>query len=384
MAGILDVVRVLNNSEKAKKAAAAEKAAEMAKAAERAAKLKSIRQIEVEGKLYEFPADATNDEIQTVLNKKLGPTPMQQKVQQLEQENAKLKAAPQQAPVRTTADLKNKFVDDSDGIPKTIFTSDDVKPEPSTAVGVDLYAKGFERAHLNTPKSDRYTTNFTSRFDGKDYEVNVTDGVAYKGDHFLDMMLKDIEVLRDTGEVLTDTEYLIWSSVINRIKNRPNIKNTPFVITSAPFLKDIKAAGVYFNKKGLVLIHTDTLKRTGFFHTGVHEAVHVQTVEALQKDSALGDLVDILLATAKEKSPASAVAPVYGYTNKLEFAAEALSNALFYKRLKDIETPNGTVAQRFTQAIGKILGLGTMAIGTAEFAALEKIVAPAEVGTDGA
>lgn len=385
---VLDVVRILRTTKQADAAAQAAEAAKVARVAEQTKKAQSVQRIQVGSEVIEFPADMPDDKIKAALKKHYGPSAAQQKITALEQENVALKNKPaERVEPRITASLKNKYVDDHDGMVRTVFTADDVTPEMSTALDVPLYAKGFERQVLNVPLSARWQDVIKTRdpLTGETIDFTVKDGVAYKGTDFLGMIAKDIETMADTGEILTSTEKKLWSAVAERLKRRAELANVPVVITQSPSMKEINAAGVYFAKRNVIILDANTLKRTGFYHTAIHEAVHARTFTALEEISnPVSMQVKALLDFAQKASPAPEVAPVYGYTNRHEFAAEALSNPKFYQRLKDIETPLGNVADRFVKIIGKLLGVGAVAVGTPEWDALEKIVAPQQVESDGA
>lgn len=382
---VLDVVRILRTTKQADAAAQAAEAAKVARVAEQTKKVQSVQRIQVGSEVVEFPADMPDDKIKAALKKHYGPTATQQKITALEQENVALKNKPaERVEPRITASLKNKYVDDRDGASRVVFTKEDVRPEVSTTLNVELYTRGMERAWLNVPKSARWTDDFQTRIGGKLQRVTVTDGVAYKGDEFLKMLSDDLEALSDQTSILGDTEKKLWTAMANKLRVSKGINDIPFVITNSQGLKDMKAGGLYLHDGKFVLINAEALKTVAIFKMGIHEAVHAKTVGELNSGGALSRLTENLLAIAKKEAPDHPAAPVYGYSNKLEFAAEALSSPSFYERLKKIETPTGTVADRFIQAVAKVLGLGAVAIGTAEYDALEKIVAPQEVESDGA
>lgn len=383
---VLDVVRILRTTKQADAAAQAAEAAKVARVAEQTKKAQSVQRIQVGSEVVEFPADMPDDKIKAALKKHYGPTATQQKITALEQENVALKNKPAEKPeVRITAAFKNKYIDDTDGSVKNILSRDDIEPVSTAKSVAPLYALGIEQAWLNTPKANRWVNTIPTINNGTKYNFKVTDGLAFKGDEYMDMILNDVTELSNNTSILTPIEQKLWISVAEKLRKNPKVANSTFVVTNTDSFREMNAAGLYLLKNDVSFIRKDNLKNgTSFFKTSIHEAVHAATMHELKKDTAFSRLTETLLAVAKKESPDHPAAPVYGYTDKLEFAAEALSNPSFFKRLKDIDTPTGSVADRFLQVVTKILGLGAVAIGTAEYDALEKIVAPQEVESDGA
>jgi hypothetical protein len=140
--------------------------------------------------------------------------------------------------------------------------------------------------------------------------------------------------------------------------------------------------GTHHMQTDTIAIHQPALdgSNQAVLHTFVHEAVHAATVRELATNPDSAEAFKSILTEAKglakpakEGETSSALAGLsetnrYGLTDPKEFIAEAEANPRFQQALKDTNSPDGTsLWSKYKLAIGQILGLGSVAIGSKAF-----------------
>lgn len=141
---------------------------------------------------------------------------------------------------------------------------------------------------------------------------------------------KNPTTVRDILQHYLDTESdPLFSVLAEALINVPGVGDVPISYTLPDEEGDL---GVYRTQRGAIEVHDGAGWQTVF-----HEVAHAATVRGFVDDKELRRAIKSLYKRVKLQAQVDGVDHLYGFTNELEFLAEALSNPEFQSYLKSVD-----------------------------------------------